>query len=108
MSTQVPKNKAVLDKTCLPMATLTWTLTNGSQGALAIGDKAFLNGEVVMDGSMIDRGSTPGFPHKPVLAPLFRAHAVVHEKQSCRIVFLFHRRQPCVIASPVRSLPVLL
>jgi hypothetical protein len=35
---------------------------------------------------------TSGFPHKPVLAPLFRAHAVMHKKQSCRIVFLFHRR----------------
>jgi hypothetical protein len=56
MSTQVPKNKAVLDKTCLPMATLTWTLTDGSQGALAIGGKASANGEVVIDGSMIDRG----------------------------------------------------
>ena len=40
------------------MATLTWTLTNGSKEALAIGDKASVNGEVVMDGSMMDRGST--------------------------------------------------
>jgi hypothetical protein len=32
----------------------------------------------------------------------------MHKKQSCRIVFLFHRRQPCVIASPVSLLPVLL
>ena len=44
-------------KDCLPIATLTWTLPDGSQGAMPFGNAASPNGEVVMSGSPIDHGS---------------------------------------------------
>src|ERR1035438_2918334 len=47
------------------------------------------------------RRLTRSFPHKPVLAPLFRAHAVMHKKQSCRNEFRVERLGDLVEAVPL-------
>jgi hypothetical protein len=63
----VAKNTSVLltvPKDCLQLATLKWTLPDGSQGALSVGDKSSLGGEIVLDGTPLDRGNEMLFSYK--------------------------------------------